>query len=76
MAEYVYTGAVPRNLFGLIQGVNAWHAPADGTPSQLAEGQTVVVDPGDSVRTDKEYVHAELEETTPAPKPSSKGAQK
>jgi hypothetical protein len=75
MAEYVYTGAVPRLLFGLSQAVNAWHSPADGNPSQLAEGQTVVVDPGDSVRTDKEYVHAELEEI-PAAKSSSKGAQK
>jgi hypothetical protein len=86
MADYVFTGAYPRLLFGLIQGVNAWHSPASGDPSELTHGQTVIAEPGDSVRTTNEYLNAELsavEEAEPAPvtaktKPttSSKGAQK
>lgn len=72
MAEYLFTGEHPRLMFGLIQGVNAWHYPESGDPSQLAHGQTVVLEHGDSVKTDDEYPHAELElraeetETPPA----------
>lgn len=79
MAEYTFTGVYPRLLFGLSQGVNAWHQPASGDPSTLADGQTIVVEQGDSVRTDKEYAHPELsavEEPKTKPTTSSKGAQK
>jgi len=70
MAEYTYTGASPRMLFGLAQGVNAWHEPADGNPSQLVDGQTVVIEPGDRLRTAEDYGHAELAPAEPADPPA------
>lgn len=68
MPSYVYTGGVPRMLFGLSHGVNARGS------DRLKPGQTVVVDPGDTVWTEEPYDHAHLEEIekseppTPAPR--------
>jgi hypothetical protein len=83
MAEYLFTGAFPRVMFGLSQGVNAWHRPASGGPSELVEGQTIVLEPGDRLRTDGDYTHPELSiipepvEDTPAepPAPATKPAR-
>jgi len=49
--KYNYTGSTPRLLTGLIQGVNAHHTPADGAPTDLPDGSTIVVEPGDVVDT-------------------------
>ncbi len=73
MATYTFTGSEPRIMFGLSEGVNAWTTPADGEPSRLVDGQTVVLHPGDTVKTDKDFDHAELAlvtEASPA-KPST-----
>lgn len=51
MPKYNYTGAAPRLLSGLIQGVNAHHFPADGAPSDLPDGSSVIVEHGDVVDT-------------------------
>jgi hypothetical protein len=62
--KYHYTGDVPRVLNELIEGVNAQHLPADGSESLLVYGQTVVVEPGDSVDTgDLLYPAYQLEDT-------------
>ncbi|QAY16124.1 hypothetical protein SEA_SONALI_11 [Arthrobacter phage Sonali] len=82
MPKYLYTGDHPRVLLGLSQGGNAQHFPASGDPSELVEGQTVVIEPGDSVQTEEPYAHPELEEEKPArtrrePAPTdSEGASK
>jgi hypothetical protein len=73
VADYTYTGAYPRALFGLAQDVNAWHHPADGDPSELAAGQTIVVEPGDGLTTTDPYPHPDLAETPPT-KPATKAA--
>lgn len=80
MAEYTFTGATPRMLFGLAQGVNATLTPADPDSEPLADGQTIVIHPGDRLTTDEDYVHAELEavpDTPPAdpPAPTTKTAR-
>lgn len=81
MAEYTFTGASPRMLFGLAQGVNAKLTPATPDTEPLADGQTIVIHPGDRLITDEDYVHAELEpavpETPPAdpPAPTTKTAR-
>jgi hypothetical protein len=59
MADYVFTGAEPRLLFGLSQGVNATLTPAEGNP-ELVAGQTIVAYPGDTVTTEEDYNHPEL----------------
>jgi len=69
MAEYVYTGAVPRLLFGLSQGVNATLHPATPDTAPLADGQTIIIHPGDGLTTAEDYPHAELEPVTPADEP-------
>lgn len=61
MAEYTFTGASPRMLFGLSQGVNATLIPATPDSEPLADGQTIVIHPGDRLTTDEDYPHAELE---------------
>lgn len=82
MAEYTFTGAVPRLLFGLAQGVNATVHPATPDTEPLADGQTIVVQPGDRLTTDEEYEHAELQPVTPdnppadPPAPTTKTARK
>jgi hypothetical protein len=65
MAEYTFTGASPRMLFGLAQGINATLVPATPDSEPLADGQTIVVHPGDRLTTDEDYVHAELEPVVP-----------
>lgn len=61
MPKYTYTGDFPRLLTGLIQGTNAHHGPADGAPSDLVDGQTIVVQPGDTVDTgDEPYIAFQL----------------
>jgi hypothetical protein len=77
MAEYTFTGATPRLLFGLSQGVNATLTPADPDAEPLADGQTIVAHPGDRITTDEDYVHAELEVHTPPadPAPATKTAR-
>lgn len=60
MPEYHFTGAYPRVLAGLSQGVNAWQTP---TPPY---GATIEAFPGDAIRTDAPYDHPELEEVEAA----------
>lgn len=72
MHSYIYTGTEPRVLTGLIHTTNAWHSPASGDPSELAEGQTVEVEPGDGVRTEDPYLHPFLDEVIETPDPDSK----
>jgi hypothetical protein len=68
MPDYNFTGAYPRVLTGLSQGVNALILPTDrDTPPY---GSTIEAFPGDSVQTNEPYAHAELaevEEGTYAP---------
>jgi hypothetical protein len=67
MHEYHFTGAYPRVLAGLSQGVNALILPADRpTPPY---GSTIEAAPGDSVQTDEPYDHAELTGVEPEPQP-------
>lgn len=70
MAEYTFTGAVPRLLFGLSQGVNATLHPATPDTEPLADGQTIIAQPGDRITTDEDYVHAELEPVVPPTPPA------
>lgn len=67
MPEYTFTGAYPRVLAGLSQGVNASITPAAGEPP--VHGATLEAAPGDAVHTDEPYPHPELTEveSTPAP---------
>ncbi|QGJ93461.1 hypothetical protein SEA_MUFASA8_11 [Arthrobacter phage Mufasa8] len=67
MHSYIYTGTEPRVLTGLIHCTNAWHSPASGNPSELIDGQTVEVEPGDTVRTEDPYLHPLLDEVTEVP---------
>lgn len=60
MPEYTFTGAYPRVLAGLSQGVNASITPAAGEPP--VHGATLEASPGDTVHTDEAYPHPELEE--------------
>lgn len=85
MTDYKFTGNSARILFGLSQDVNAWHTPAGGGTSTLAPAQTIVIQPGDLLKTRKPYDHAELVEITdgdtekperPAPTTKAKGARK
>jgi hypothetical protein len=67
MPDYHFTGAYPRVLAGLSQGVNALILPTDrATPPY---GSTIEASPGDAVHTDEPYVHPELTEVTPEPQP-------
>ena len=54
MPSYRFTGAFPRVLTGLTEGVNAHH---EGT----RPGATVEPEPGDEVTTAVPYPHVELE---------------
>jgi len=76
MAEYNFTGASPRMLFGLAQGVNATVHPATPDTEPLAAGQTIIVHPGDRLTTDEEYPHAELEPVVPDNPPADPPAPK
>ncbi|GGH93748.1 hypothetical protein ACFFGR_09175 [Arthrobacter liuii] len=62
MSDYLFTGAYPRVLAGLSQGVNALLTPADGDAPPY--GSTVEAAHGDHVHTDEPYLHPELEETS------------
>ena len=62
MPAYTFTGAYPRVLTGLRQGVNARH---DGT----APGATIEPQPGDTVVTDEPFEHPELAEIVRADAP-------
>lgn len=63
MHYYTFTGASPRVLTGLSQGVNAGviYSPAGNPPY----GSTIEACPGTHIRTDEPYVHPELEEFVP-----------
>lgn len=65
MPEYTFTGAYPRVLAGLSQGVNAevLYSSA-GIPPY---GSTVEAYPGDGIRTKEPYAHPELAEVEAAP---------
>lgn len=65
MTEYRFTGAYPRILTGLSQGVNAILTPAEGDAPP--EGSTLEARPGDTVQTDEPYEHPELAEAPPKP---------
>jgi hypothetical protein len=69
MPSYTFTGAYPRVLTGLSEGVNA-HL----SPDAPAHGATIEARPGDVVHTDQPYGHPELVETEPdaitAPEPA------
>lgn len=67
MTDYHFTGAYPRVLAGLSQGVNATLTPAVGEPP--VHGSTLEASPGDAVRTDEPYIHPELTEVEPEPQP-------
>ncbi|MBT2537198.1 hypothetical protein [Arthrobacter sp. ISL-69] len=60
MTNYHFTGAHPRVLAGLSQGVNATITPADGDAPP--HGATLEARLGDAVRTDEPYEHPELAE--------------
>jgi hypothetical protein len=75
MAEYTFTGATPRLLFGLAQGVNATLHPATPDTEPLADGQTIIARPGDRLTTDEDYPHAELEPFVPETPPATKTAR-
>lgn len=60
MTDYHFTGAHPRILTGLSQGVNALIFPVDrDTPPY---GSTIEAHPGDALQTDEPYEHPELTE--------------
>lgn len=67
MPEYTFTGAYPRVLAGLSQGVNALLLPTDSPAPPY--GSTIEAAPGDAVQTDEPYAHPELEEVAPEPQP-------
>lgn len=67
MPDYHFTGAYPRVLTGLSQGVNALLLPADRDAPPY--GATLEARPGDSVQTDAPYAHPELEEVVSAASP-------
>lgn len=64
MTDYTFTGAYPRILTGLSQGVNALILPADGEAPPY--GSTIEAHPGDAVQTDEPYEHPELAEVEPS----------
>lgn len=69
MTDYTFTGAYPRILTGLSQGVNALILPVDGeTPPY---GSTIEAHPGDAVKTDEPYEHPELSEVVEEPQPTN-----
>jgi hypothetical protein len=68
LPKYLFTGAFPRVLTGLRQGVNAHR---DGTP----DGATIEANHGDEVTTTEPYEHPELQledenATLPEPAPA------
>lgn len=65
MTEYHFTGACPRVLAGLSQGVNAWLTPAAGDAPPY--GSTLEACPGDLISTDEPYEHPELTVAVPVP---------
>lgn len=70
MTDYHFTGAYPRVLAGLSQGVNALILPADRPAPPY--GATIEAFPGDAVQTDEPYDHpelAEVAEVAPEPQP-------
>lgn len=74
MTDYHFTGAYPRVLTGLSQGINAHLTPAHGDTCP-PYGSTIEAHPGDVLSTDAPYPHPELEEitpdTAPAPQPAA-----
>ena len=69
MHDYTFTGAYPRVLVGLSQGINA--TVMQSTSDLPVRGATIEAHPGDWIRTDEPYEHAELED---APANLSHGA--
>lgn len=59
MPDYHFTGAYPRVLTGLSQGVNALLLPAEGDAPPY--GATIEARTGDAIHTDEPYEHPELE---------------
>lgn len=70
MTDYHFTGAYPRVLTGLSQGVNAFLYVAEGG-IELPYGSTVVAHPGDALQTDEPYDHPELAEVKEEPQPTN-----
>lgn len=67
MPDYHFTGAYPRVLTGLSQGVNALLLPAEGDAPPY--GATLEARTGDAIHTDEPYEHPELAEVAPEPQP-------
>ena len=67
MHDYHFTGAYPRVLVGLSQGVNALILPSNRVAPPY--GSTIEAFPGDAVQTEAPYEHAELTEVIPEPQP-------
>lgn len=65
MPDYHFTGAFPRLLAGLSQGVNAWLSPADEDVPPY--GSTIEAHTGDALHTSEPYQHPELEEVESDP---------
>jgi hypothetical protein len=63
LPDYHFTGAYPRVLTGLSQGVNAWLTPTEGEAPPA--GSTIEAAPGDALHTNEPYPHAELTEAAP-----------
>lgn len=68
MTDYTFTGAYPRVLTGLSQGVNATITPAEGDAPP--HGSTLEARPGDAIQTDEPYEHPELTEVVDDPQPT------
>lgn len=69
MTDYTFTGAFPRVLTGLSQGVNAILTPAEG--DSPPDGSTLEARPGDTIQTDEPYEHPELAEVPVDPQPTN-----
>ena len=67
MTHYHFTGAHPRVLAGLSQGVNATLTPTEGEAPP--HGATLEARLGDAIRTDEPYEHPELAEVPDEPQP-------
>lgn len=63
MTDYHFTGAYPRLLAGLSQGVNAWLLDDPEPPY----GSTIEAQRGNVIRTNEPYPHPELDEVSNIP---------
>lgn len=67
MTDYHFTGAFPRILTGLSQGINASIEPSEGDAPP--HGATIEARHGDAIHTDEPYDHPELTEVIEEPQP-------